>query len=87
MGDAQRRAPADVAWVIEDSVVYLARVPQGPIHVLRGISGLIWDLATSGPRDSLAVRVAECVDQPHEVVAADVEAFVADLVDRGLVCP
>lgn len=89
MGETEetRRVPDGVAWVIEGDTAYVAAVPRGAIHVLKGTSGIIWDLATSGPDDTLVARVAESVDQPEDAVADVVKAFVADLVQRGLVCP
>ena len=82
-----RRVPDGVAWVIEGDTAYVAVVPGGAIHVLQGTSGLIWDVATSGPRDTLVARVAECVGEPQDAVADIVDAFLVDLVERGLVCP
>ena len=89
MGEAgeTRRVPDGVAWVIEGDTAYVAVVPGGAIHVLQGTSGIIWDLATSGPYDTLVARVAESVDESEDAVADVAEAFVADLIQRGLVCP
>jgi len=52
--------------------------------VLDGIAGLIWDEACAGDRETIVERVAAATDAAPEAIRADVEAFVADLVARGL---
>ena len=57
---------------------------RGPIVVLDGIAGLIWDEAFTGDRETITERVAEATDAAPDTIRADVDAFVADLVARGL---
>ena len=83
MGAAYR--PADAVGVVEhDGVVYAATLPSGPIVVLDGIAALIWDEACAGDRASIAERVAAMTDAAPDAIRADGEAFVGDLVARGL---
>lgn len=75
---------AGVGILEDDGIVYAARLPDGPIVVLDGIAGLIWNEACGGERESIADRVAEATDAAPDAIRADVEAFVAGLVARGL---
>ena len=77
--------PADAVGVIEDDgVVYAATLPVGPIVVLEGVAALIWSEACTGDRESVAERVAAATDASADEIRGDVDAFVADLVARGL---
>jgi hypothetical protein len=80
-----RLRPAHGVGTVEDGdTVYAARLPDGPIVVLDGIATLIWGEACGGGRESIADRVAGRTDAAADAIRADVEAFVADLVSRGL---
>ena len=82
--------PADVAMVVEDqdddgAVVYLANLPDGPVQVLNGVGSLIWLEATSSDTaENVLERVAELVDRPPDTIRAEVESFLAHLVEAGL---
>ena len=78
------RLGPDVATTEDDAAVYAARLPAGPIVVLDGIAALIWEEACAGERETIADRVAEATYAAPEVIRADVDAFVADLMARGL---
>jgi hypothetical protein len=78
------RQAGGVGIVTDGGTVYAARLPDGPIVVLDGIAGLIWNEACGGDCESIADRVAEATDAPTDAIRADVDAFVADLVARGL---
>jgi hypothetical protein len=78
------RRPRDVATLEQDDIVYAAHLPAGPIVVLDGIAALIWDEACSGERATIAERVAETTDAAPDAIRPVVNAFVADLVARGL---
>lgn len=78
-----RPAPG-VAHVDDDDVVYAAVLPTGPILVLDGGAAAIWVAACDGPRDTIAERVAASTGAAVADVRADVDAFVAELVARGL---
>jgi hypothetical protein len=83
--------PADVAMVVEDLddedgvVVYLAPLPDGPVQVLNGVGSLIWMEATAtGTPADVVERVAGLVDWPPDTIRADVDSFLANLVEAGL---
>ncbi|WP_448006676.1 PqqD family protein [Agromyces bauzanensis] len=78
-----RPAPG-VAVVDDDDVVYVANLPEGPIVVLDGVAGVIWSEACDGPRSTIAERVAAVTDAAVEDIRGDVESFVDQLVQRGL---
>lgn len=64
-------------------VVFLMPLPDGAPQVLHGSAAWIWLLAVAGESDvasSIAVLVGLGVDE----VAAGVENFLVELVDRGL---
>lgn len=77
--------PADGLGVVEQgSAVYLAPLPDGPIMVLDGISGAIWVAACTGPAETIADRAADTTATTADEIRATAEAFVAELVRRGL---
>ena len=76
--------PRDVGVLEEEGIVYAALLPAGPIVVLDAIAALIWNEACSGERATITERVAEATDVAPDTIRADVDAFVADLVARGL---
>jgi hypothetical protein len=80
------RVPADVAWVgVGDpaaGAVYLMKVPDGRPVVLEGSAAAIWTLAVSGA-DPVS-GIADLTGEAEEVVASHTLAFLADLIDRGL---
>ena len=77
--------PGDAVGIVEhEDVLYVATLPDGPIVVLDGISALIWDEACAGDRETIVDRVAAATNAAPDAIRADVEAFVADLVARGL---
>ncbi|MFE5670495.1 PqqD family protein [Agromyces sp. NPDC056523] len=80
-----RLRPGTGVAITEDAdTVYAAYLPGGPIVVLDGIAALIWAEACGGERETIIERVAEATDAAPEVIRADVDAFVADLMARGL---
>lgn len=78
------RRPDDVAVVDDGDRLYLAPVPDGPITVLDGVAALIWVEACAGDRGSIADRVAGSTDATADAIRDDVDAFVSELVARGL---
>lgn len=78
------RQAGGVGVVEYNGIVYAAPLPDGPIMVLDGIAGLIWIEACGGDRESIADRVAEATDATPDAIRADVDAFVAELMARGL---
>ena len=80
-----RLRPAHGVAVVEDDlVVYAAPLPDGPILVLDGGAAAIWIEACAGERSSLAERVAAATGVPVDTVRPEVEAFVDELLARGL---
>ena len=67
--------------------VWVAGLPGGPIHVLEGVAASIWTAATSTPAEAWRTRVAAEWEQSADIVAEQVDAFVDDLVARGLLRP
>ncbi|GAA4374198.1 PqqD family peptide modification chaperone [Agromyces bauzanensis] len=75
---------ADVGLEASGDAIYLAPLPDGPILALDGVAALIFTEATQGNREHLVDRVVAQVDGPVEEIAFHVDAFVHDLVARGL---
>lgn len=67
-----------------DDVVYVARLPEGPMVVLAGTAAVVWRAACDAGEGTVAERAARSVDQDGPAIAGDVESFLADLVGRGL---
>ncbi len=78
------RPAAGVAVIDTGDVVYVAPLPEGPIVVLDGVAAAIWAEATSGQRSTIAGPVAALTDATVGAVGAGVEAFVDELLERGL---
>jgi hypothetical protein len=78
------RRPPDVAAYDDGGVIYLAKLPDGPIVALDGVAGVIWTQACDGPRSSIADRAAAVTGAATDEIRADVESFVDELVQRGL---
>lgn len=81
------RIPDDVAWIDGADLgagdeLYLTVVPDGQTVLLKDTARLIWLIAAEGG-DVLA-EVADLVGQPPAAIEADVQRFVADLTERGL---
>lgn len=76
------RVPDDVAWIDKGEELFLARVPDGTTLLLRDTGRLIWIVA--GNRGHVVDQVANLVGLPAIHIAADVNAFVDDLIARGL---
>lgn len=86
------RRPEGVAIIEErldhDDTTYLARLPDGPIVVLRDTALTIWREAVSPSAEgSLDSRVAKIYGVSAEEVRSAVEACVVDLVERGVLEP
>ncbi|WP_330476601.1 hypothetical protein [Terrabacter sp. C0L_2] len=71
----------------DNGTVYVARLPGGPLLVLEGAAAVIWAEATAAPAAGWLSRVAAAVGHAEDVIAADVEDFVADLRARQLLVP
>ena len=82
------RRPASVAVVqtTEDGepTLYLASLPDGPVARLDGAAAVIWVEAIASDDLSLPERVARLLRDAPDDLGPHVDAFVADLVDRGL---
>lgn len=79
---------ARAAGILDDGdTVYTAALPDGPIIILDGVAALIWAEACRGDRSTIAERVAASTDAAAEAIRPDVEAFVDELVRRGVLEP
>lgn len=79
-----------VAWMAttheDDEVVYAARLPDGPPLTLPGSAAIIFTAATDGGTlEDILTRVVDVAGLPADEVRDDVTAFLAQLVDLGLV--
>ena len=88
MTAAFRPTPDTGVTVTDDgNVVYLARLPGGPLVVLEGPAARIWVEATTAPAEGWVARVAYAFDEPEQAVAGDVERFVAELRQQAFLEP
>lgn len=78
------RLVPDVAVHLEDHAAYVARVPEGPIHVLDQVAAIIWEEAVDADRATVAARVAERTGADVREIAPDIDAFISNLVALGL---
>lgn len=78
------RRPRGVAAVVEADTVYLATLPSGPIRVLTGSAALIWEAALGNDRASTVRRAAEAAGVAPAAVGPDVETFLGELLELGL---
>jgi hypothetical protein len=78
------RVGPHVAATAYDEKVYVAHLPDGPIHILDGTAALIWSHALVVPRSELAAVVADHVEGDPTTVHAEVAAFVDGLIQQGL---
>ncbi len=71
-----------------DDAVYVAKLPSGPIVVLRDTALTIWQeaMAPTGHQD-LAERVAGLYGVPVNQIRGAVHACVLDLVAQGILEP
>lgn len=80
--------PPNVAWVVGsevdayDETIYVMRVPDGLPAILTGIAAEIW-LEAAGGHD-VVPAIAALTGEDPALIAPDTEAFLADLVTRGL---
>jgi hypothetical protein len=82
------RVPSRVAYVVEDdsegpATVYLMTLPDGAPAVLRDSAAVIWMVAADGEGD-VAAAVADLVGMTTEEVSADVDRFLDELVQLGV---
>jgi hypothetical protein len=69
---------------VEETVVL--NLQTGLYHGLNRTGGrMIATLAADGDVDAAARQIATETGAPEDVVAADLDAFCADLLDRGLI--
>lgn len=83
------QVPPDVAYIIIEPSesravrVFLLRMPDGDPQTLVGISALIWIFAMEGAVD-VAAAVAAAVSEPIDQIGPTIDAFLADLVNLGM---
>lgn len=90
-GTSGYRRPANVAVVVDEEddgeVVYLSALPSGSLVVLRGTGALIWQRAISTAGADLVDQLSVSVGMTPEAIRDDVEGFVRELVEQGLLEP
>lgn len=77
-------ASPGVAIIEESGSIYAALLPDGPILVLDGVAALVWDAARRSERAAVADEVAEATGADVDAIRPVIDAFIDDLVDRGL---
>lgn len=77
---------AGITWLNHEGVVYVAALPDGPIHVLDGVGGTIWRAAVEGELDLAVADFARESAEDIEKVRADLDDFLDELVRRRLLC-
>lgn len=75
--------PDHVGVVEADDDIFVARLPDGPIIRLSGTAAAIWTAALQDG-DLLLSHLSAVFAMPGGAIAADVDAFISDLVERGL---
>ena len=75
---------SDTATEWYEDALYVARLPGGPIVVLEGTAALTWTEACRDLPDTVAARVALRLNQDVADIAADIDVFIAGLVEQGL---
>ena len=73
-----------VAATAYDGKVYVAPLPDGPIHVLEGTAALVWSHALAEPRSRLPEALLDEVEGDPERITAEVSAFVDALLAQRL---
>lgn len=68
---------------VDELVVFLMHLPDGPPVALEALAALIWLVAADGAEDVPAV-VADQTDRSVEEMRDQVNDYLDDLVERGL---
>lgn len=68
----------------EEGVVFVARLPDGPILELGGTAALVWRRAFDGPREQIADRVSQDAGTDPAEIRDEVNSFVETLIELGL---
>jgi hypothetical protein len=84
MAELQLRSEG-VSWTEVDGEVVALDVSAAVYIAANETGGMLWRaLAAGSSREALAQLVIDAYDVPAEQAAADIDAFLADLRDRGL---
>jgi len=78
------RTPAS-AWREIDGRVAIVSVDVGRVRVLNAVGGFVWQKCEGRTVAELTDAVVEHFEVEAALARADVEHFVADLADRGMV--
>lgn len=69
-----------------DGGAVLLRLDTGQYHGLDSVGRLVWELIGEGTRlDDLLTRLRAEVEDAPDNIESEIEQFVLELVDRGLV--
>ncbi|SFR90868.1 Coenzyme PQQ synthesis protein D (PqqD) [Microbacterium sp. cf046] len=78
------RVADGVGIEVDGDVVYAAPLPDGPIMVLQGVAALIWTVSAGLERGDVAGVVAERTGADVASIRADIDAFLREMLERGL---
>ena len=87
-GSDQYRVAKHVAARRLDDTTIVAELTDGAYFELDPVGSLIWqELASGANVDDLVARVTEVFEVDADTARSDLLAFLADLIERGLVEP
>ncbi|MGE0785047.1 MAG: PqqD family protein [Sandaracinaceae bacterium] len=78
-----RQSERTAARVINGKAVVVV-IDSQELHTLNAVGTRVWELATPASVDSIARTIASEFDVTWEVARADVERFVGELLERGM---
>jgi hypothetical protein len=79
-----RRANDIPTAPLDDSLLML-NIARGQYHSLNDVGARVWELlAEPTTRDTLVERLVEEFDVEQDVCGAEVDAFIGELSERGL---
>lgn len=84
MPDVFAKSPDTIARELTGEVLLL-NLRTSHYFGLSDVAARIWQLLEAGePREAIIAALASQFDERSELIAADVDAFIADLLARGL---
>lgn len=78
---------AATAVVEADEVLYVAKVPEGPILVLEDVSRVVWREALTESDEPIETRIAAMFEGDPSNIAASIRAFLDEMVAAGILHP
>ncbi len=85
MGMLEKRGDRFTESLVDDEIVVM-RIDNGEFFAIGGTGLEIWPLIDgSRNRDALLAELESRYEAPAEVIAPDLDAFLAELADAGLI--